>query len=73
MRSSTKPHRRDTVLDLHEKQRIRQSYERKLYLIAELQRMGMTEMDDGSTLEDCSLVTLEQVHINEKCRIGMTL
>ncbi len=61
------------MLDLRDKQRIRHTHERKLHLIAELQKMGMTEMDDGSTLEDCSLVTLEQIHINEKCRIGMTL
>lgn len=53
---------------LAQKQKTRQAYERKLYLIAELQKLG--HMQD---YENYSLVTLEQIHINEKCRIGMTL
>lgn len=58
------------MINLHEKQKSRQSYDKKLYLIAELQKLGITETEDGRTLEECTLFTLEHTHINEKCRVG---
>lgn len=58
------------MINLHERQKNRHVYERKLYLIAELQKIGITETDGGLALEDCTLFTLEHTHINEKCRVG---
>lgn len=58
------------MINLHEKQKNRQSHDKKLYLIAELQKLGITETADGRTLEECTLFTLEHTHINEMCRVG---
>lgn len=56
------------MLDLAEKQRVRAVNDRKTYLINELYRLGLNKTRDGRSFEECTLFTLEHVHINERCR-----
>ena len=54
---------------LAEKQRIRAVNERKTHLILELERIGY-DIDLDKPLSSFNLSELEQIHINEKCRIA---
>ena len=55
------------LIDLKDKKRQEAVEERRSFLINELYKMGITETSDGRQFEDCSLFTLEHVHISEKC------
>lgn len=44
--------------------------ERRQYLIEQLLEMDWECTSDGKQLFEMSLPELEQIHINEKCRIG---
>ncbi len=56
------------MLDLAEKQQVRATTDRKTFLINELYKLGLNKTRDGRSFEECTLFTLEHVHINEKCR-----
>jgi len=53
---------------LAEKQRLRRVNERKAFLINELERLNYKF--GRKRMSDFTLVELEQIHINEKCRIA---
>lgn len=52
--------------NLVENQRIRAINDRRTLLINELYKLGYTS--NGKPIEEMTLVELEQIHINEKCR-----
>lgn len=56
------------MLDLAEKQRQRAVNDKRMFLINELYKLGLNKTRDGRSFEECTLFTLEHVHINEKCR-----
>lgn len=53
---------------LAEKQRIRAVNDRRTNLINELFKLGIYQTRNEKYFTDLSLVELEQIHINEKCR-----
>jgi len=57
------------MLDLAEKQRVRAVNDRKIYLINELERIGYI-VNQNKRISEFDLFELEQIHINEKCRIA---
>ena len=65
--------RRLAMTNISEKQRQRATSDRRAFLINELYRMGLDGTPCGRTFEECTLFTLEQVHINAKCRVGRLL
>lgn len=58
----------ETLESLDEKKRMRSRQDRKTHLINELYKMDIYETRDGRNFEECTLFTLEHVHVNEKCR-----
>jgi len=61
------------MIDLAEKQRVRAENDRRTVLINELYKLGVDKTRDGRSVEECTLFTLEHVHINEKCRVSRKL
>ncbi|MTW85605.1 hypothetical protein F3157_08005 [Virgibacillus dakarensis] len=61
------------MVDITEKQKQRAVNDHKTFLINELYKMGVDRTPDGRKIKDVRLFTLEQVHINEKCRMGKAL
>lgn len=58
------------MLDLAEKQQIREETHRKTFLINELYKLGLNKTRDGRSFEECTVFMLEHVYINEKCRVA---
>lgn len=57
-------------MDVVDMQKRRAVADRRTHLINELYKLGLDATSDGRQFEECTLFTLEHIHINEKCRAG---
>lgn len=61
------------MTNIEENRKLRAVNDRRTHIVNSLHRMNVSHTRDGRKIEDCRLFTLEQVYINEMCRIGETL